>query len=213
MFSSAYIWNFYWRVGGIILKCLHVYKIFVPNIRKPQKAKRQLRFTNTVCVALQGKIRQLQDETRKEGWGGWKQRAVLMNWRGLLTWLNLRSYWQLNMLEDSADEEGRDSEFSLACLPSFPPLCSLYWHISPFQKGLLSFLRLCLELQIVAFVNNVHKEGLLNSCWVIFVLHFAPSVNTGTTPTPFPDEPNLAVKAENVSQLHPIFRTCNEEKM
>lgn len=34
-----------------------------------------------------------------------------------------------------------------------------------------------------------------------------------TTPTPFPDKPNLAVKAENVTQLHPIFRTYNEEKM
>lgn len=34
-----------------------------------------------------------------------------------------------------------------------------------------------------------------------------------TTPTPFPDKPNLAVKAESVSQLHPIFRAYNGEKM
>lgn len=101
------------------------------------------------------------------------------------------------------------------CLSSSAfPFCVFFTGIFfPFQKGLLCFSGLCLGLQIVAFVNNVHKEGLLNSCWVIFVLHFAPSVNTGTTPTPFPDEPNLAVKAENVTQLHPIFRTCNEENM
>lgn len=34
-----------------------------------------------------------------------------------------------------------------------------------------------------------------------------------TTPTPFPDKPDLAVKAENFTRSHPIFRTCNEEKM
>lgn len=103
--------------------------------------------------------------------------------------------------------------YTMAFLIPYFLLCILYWHSFLSQKGLLSFPRLCLELQIVAFVNNVHKERLLNACWVIFVLHFAPSVHMRTTPTPFPDKPKLAVKAENVSQLHPIFRTCNEEKM
>lgn len=137
----------------------------------------------------------------------------LYYWSSLLTWLTLKSHQHLSMHGKVPMKRAEISNSTLSVFIHFPPLCTLCWHIFPFQKGLLSFLGLCLGLQIVAFVNNVHKERLLNSCWVIFVLHFAPSVNTGTTPTPFPDEPNLAVKAENVTQLHPIFRTCNEEKM
>lgn len=166
-----------------------------------------------MCAALQGRMRQLREERMKrmkmESFFGWilllKQSSKLANLKVPLT---LEHAWKQSRWR------GQRQQIQPCLSSSAFPFCVLSTGIFfPFQKGLLCFSGLCLGLQIVAFVNNVHKEGLLNSCWVIFVLHFAPSVNTGTTPTPFPDEPNLAVKAENVTQLHPIFRTCNEEKM
>lgn len=59
-----------------ILKWFHACKIFVPSIMKPQKVQRQLRFTNTMCVSLQSKIKQLKD-THKREWR-WKWRSAFL---------------------------------------------------------------------------------------------------------------------------------------
>ena len=92
-----------------------------------------------------------------------------------------------------------------------------YCSISPASKGMFPAAegrtRDCIVAQKSSQNRIPNYQLIVPDLECIFVLHFAPSVHMRTTPTPFPDKPNLAVKAENISQWHPIFRTCNEDKM